>query len=49
MLADTEREIVNEALARHNGNLSRVAAELSISRNGLRKMIVRLRLDRYGN
>jgi Nif-specific regulatory protein len=49
MLADTEREIVNEALARHNGNLSRVAAELGISRNGLRKMIVRLRLDRYGN
>lgn len=49
MLADTERDIVNEALARHSGNLSRVAAELGISRNGLRKMITRLRLDRYGS
>ncbi|HEX4948214.1 MAG TPA: sigma 54-interacting transcriptional regulator [Blastocatellia bacterium] len=48
MLADTEREIVNESLARHQGNLSRVAAELGISRNGLRKMITRLRLNRYG-
>ncbi len=49
MLADREREIVNGSLARHNGNLSRVATELGISRNGLRKMIARLQLDRYGN
>jgi DNA-binding NtrC family response regulator/tetratricopeptide (TPR) repeat protein len=48
MLADREREIINESLAHHNGNLSRVAAELGISRNGLRKMITRLQLDRYG-
>jgi hydrogenase-4 transcriptional activator len=48
MLADTEREIVNESLARHQGNLSHVAADLGISRNGLRKMIARLQLDRYG-
>jgi hydrogenase-4 transcriptional activator len=48
-LADTEREIVNQALALHRGNLSRVANELGISRNGLRKMITRLRLDRYGS
>ncbi len=48
ILAATEKEIVNESLARHNGNLSRVALELGISRNGLRKMITRLGLDRYG-
>ncbi|MBL8204158.1 MAG: sigma 54-interacting transcriptional regulator [Blastocatellia bacterium] len=48
ILANTEREIVNESLAQHNGNLSRVAAHLGISRNGLRKMIIRLQLDRYG-
>lgn len=48
ILAGTEREIVNEALARHQGNLSRVANELGLSRNGLRKMIARLHLDRFG-
>ena len=48
-LAETEREIINESLARHQGNLSRTALELGISRNGLRKMIIRLRLDRHGH
>ncbi len=48
-LAETEREIINESLARHQGNLSRAAIELGVSRNGLRKMIIRLRLDRLGN
>lgn len=47
-LAETERAILQEALSRHQGNLSRVAAELSVSRNGLRKMLARLQLDRYG-
>jgi DNA-binding NtrC family response regulator/Flp pilus assembly protein TadD len=49
ILTDTERKIVQDSLTRHSGNLSRVAAELGISRNGLRKMIHRLNLDRYGN
>ena len=48
MLDETGREIVNESLARHNGNLSRTAVDLGISRNGLRKMITRLQLNRYG-
>lgn len=44
----TEREMINESLARYHGNLSRAAVDLGISRNGLRKMIVRLQLDRNG-
>ena len=48
ILAETEREIISEALVRLKGNLSKVADELGVSRNGLRKMIVRLNLDRFG-
>ena len=49
ILTDTERQIVQDALTRHQGNLSRVVAELGISRNGLRKMILRLGLERYSS
>ena len=49
ILTETERQIVQDALTRHQGNLSRVVAELGISRNGLRKMILRLGLERYGS
>ena len=40
-VATTEREVIGEALTRHKGNISRVAAELSVSRFGLRKIMHR--------
>ena len=45
-LEEVERAILQEALTQHKGNLSRVAAELGVSRNGLRKMLTRLQLTR---
>lgn len=40
-VADTEHQMMSEALARHKGNISRVAIELGVSRYGLRKMLRR--------
>jgi two-component system response regulator HupR/HoxA len=41
-----EREVIGEALDRHSGNISRVAAELGLSRVGLRAKIHRYDLRR---
>jgi DNA-binding NtrC family response regulator/tetratricopeptide (TPR) repeat protein len=43
-VAETERHLIGAALARHQGNISRVAAELGVSRFGLRKMLRRHQL-----
>jgi two-component system, NtrC family, response regulator HupR/HoxA len=43
-LAEVKRRVIGDALTRHQGNLSRVAGELGVSRFGLRKMLVQLRL-----
>ena len=40
-VADTEHQVISEALNRHQGNISRVAVELGVSRYGLRKMLRR--------
>ncbi len=40
-VADTEHQVISEALVRHKGNISRVAIELGVSRYGLRKMLRR--------
>ncbi len=40
-LADTEHQVISEALTRHKGNISRVAIELGVSRYGLRKILRR--------
>jgi two-component system response regulator HupR/HoxA len=41
-----ERAAIDEALARHNGNISRVADELGLSRVGLRNKIERYDIPR---
>jgi transcriptional regulator with PAS, ATPase and Fis domain len=40
-IATTERQLITHALNRHNGNISKVAAALGVSRHGLRKMLQR--------
>ena len=40
-VAETERQVISAALARHNGNITRAADELGASRYGLRKMLQR--------
>jgi DNA-binding NtrC family response regulator/tetratricopeptide (TPR) repeat protein len=40
-VAETERQLISEALLRHKGNISKVAAELGVSRHGLRNMLRR--------
>ena len=42
---DLESRILREALVRHDGNISRVARELGLSRLGLRNKITRLGLE----
>lgn len=44
-LEEVERRIITDALQRHNGNISRVARELDISRNGLALKCKRLNLE----
>jgi len=43
-VAELEEQLIREALERHQGNISRAAAELGLSRYGLRKMLSRHRL-----
>lgn len=43
-VSDLERQAVEESLARHNGNISRAAEELGLSRVGLRSKIERYKL-----
>lgn len=45
-LEEVKRQVISDALARHNGNLSKAAGELGVSRFGLRKMLGHLRLSR---
>jgi DNA-binding NtrC family response regulator/Flp pilus assembly protein TadD len=40
-VAQTERHLISETLARHKGNISKTAAELGLSRYGLRKIMRR--------
>lgn len=43
-VANTERELISEALTRHKGNISKTAEALGVSRFGLRKIMARHRL-----
>lgn len=43
-IATTERQLITRALTHHKGNISRAAAELGVSRYGLRKMLHRHQL-----
>lgn len=45
-LAQVKRQLISDSLARHKGNLSKVADELGVSRFGLRKMLSHLQLSR---
>ncbi len=47
-LDEMQKRMVKEALTRHQGNLSKTADELGISRFGLSKMLTRLQLSRRG-
>lgn len=40
-LAETERQLISKALAHHKSNITKVAAELGVSRYGLRKILRR--------
>lgn len=40
-IAETERQVIGNAVAQHKGNITKVAAELGVSRYGLRKMLRR--------
>ncbi|MBS1809232.1 MAG: sigma 54-interacting transcriptional regulator [Acidobacteria bacterium] len=40
-VAETERQLISNAFASHKGNITKVAAELGVSRYGLRKMLRR--------
>ena len=47
MVADIERAAIEASLGRHDGNISRTAEELGLSRVGLRSKIERYDLRRY--
>ncbi|MBX7222844.1 MAG: sigma 54-interacting transcriptional regulator [Blastocatellia bacterium] len=44
-IEEVEKRVITDALRRHNGNISRVARELDISRNGLALKCKRLGID----
>ena len=44
-IEEVERRVISETLKRHSGNISRVARELDISRNGLMLKCKRLGLE----
>jgi two-component system response regulator HupR/HoxA len=47
IVAEVERSAIESTLARHDGNISRSADELGLSRVGLRSKIERYDLKRY--
>ena len=47
VVADVERQAIEASLDRHDGNISRTAEELGLSRVGLRSKIERYELRRY--
>lgn len=44
-IAETERQVISHALNQHKGNLTKAAADLGVSRYGLRKMLRRHHLQ----
>ena len=49
VIAELEMQLIGAAMARHNGNISRVANELGLTRRGLYLKLSRYRIKKDAN